>query len=80
MRESFRQAINYNIFAATWRSLEQGYRHIMGVPDPIGGAPVQAGLVLAAAVPILVFAFVSLVGLLEFRANNRNNRQGADQN
>ena len=75
MRETLRQAVNYNVFAAMWRTLQQGYRDLMGIPVGVA-APVQAGLLLVAAVP-LVIMFVSLLGLLEFRAINQ---RGAGEN
>jgi hypothetical protein len=75
MRETFRQAVNYNVFAGMWLALQQGYRDLMGIPIGVA-APVQAGLLLVAAVPLVV-AFVSLLGLLEFRAINQ---RGAGEN
>ena len=73
IRKTFRQAANYNVFAALWRTVEQGYRDVMGIPDI--GVNTQAGLLLVAAVP-LVFAFVSLLGLLEFHAVIRRRARG----
>eukprot|EP01043_Picozoa_sp_COSAG02_P034903 COSAG02_NODE_2466_length_8783_cov_405.845463_6_plen_78_part_00 len=75
MRKTFRQAANYNVFAALWRTVEQGYRNVMGVPDVGVNTPAQVGLLLAAAVP-LVIVFVSLLGLLEFHAVIRRRAGG----
>lgn len=74
MRQAFRQVVNYNVFPALWRTLEDGYRNLMGIPVGVP-APLQAGLLLMAAVPVVI-AFVSLLGLLEFRAINRRRALG----
>jgi hypothetical protein len=75
MRKTFRQAANYNVSAALWRTVEQLYRNVMGVPYVGMNTPAQAGLLLVAAVP-LVIVFVSLLGLLEFHAVIRRRAGG----
>jgi hypothetical protein len=75
MRKTFRQAVTYDVFTALWRTVEQGYRNVIGIPVGVD-TPVQAGFLLVAAVPLVV-AFVSLLGLLELHAVIRR-RAGAN--